>query len=96
MASIIVKLVMSTALASWFLAAGQALYSVATITGTPNIFGMDSAIKFIYLTVPFAEALLRGDTELTGWLRAWGRWCQAPDQVIKFWPSEDISYRDGE
>ncbi|KAG7160097.1 uncharacterized protein LOC121876630 isoform X1 [Homarus americanus] len=65
MAAIIVKLVMSTALATWFMAAGQVLYGIASFTSGTSIFGMDSAIKFIYLTVPFVEALMRGDTAFT-------------------------------
>ncbi|XP_071523055.1 uncharacterized protein [Panulirus ornatus] len=65
LAAIAVKLILSTALSTWFLAAGQALYSVASFTGSTDIFGMDSAIKFIYKTVPFVEALLRGEDMFT-------------------------------
>ncbi|XP_071523054.1 uncharacterized protein [Panulirus ornatus] len=61
LAAVLVKLVLSTALATWFLAAGQALYGVASLTGTTAVFGMDSTIGYIYKTLPYIEALLRGE-----------------------------------
>ncbi|XP_042237844.1 uncharacterized protein LOC121876630 isoform X2 [Homarus americanus] len=62
LAAIALKLALSTALATWFLAAGQVLYALATLTGSTGVFGMDSAIGYIYKTLPFIEVLLRGET----------------------------------
>ncbi|KAK7083898.1 hypothetical protein SK128_026876 [Halocaridina rubra] len=62
LAAIAVKLFISTALATWFLVAGQSLYSIAAMTGTTAVFGQDSTIGYIYKTLPLVEALLRGET----------------------------------
>ncbi|XP_068249158.1 uncharacterized protein [Palaemon carinicauda] len=59
--AIALKLVISTALASWFLIAGQSLYSIASVTGTTAVFGQDSTLGYIYKTLPLVEAILRGE-----------------------------------
>ncbi|XP_064089161.1 uncharacterized protein LOC135203352 [Macrobrachium nipponense] len=61
LAAIALKLLISTALASWFLFAGQSLYSIASVTGTTAVFGQDSSLGYIYKTLPLVEAILRGE-----------------------------------
>lgn len=55
-----VKIIMSTALASWFLVAGQLLFAIADITGSSQIFGNGSPLVFIFQALPLVEILLQG------------------------------------
>lgn len=57
-----VKIIMSTALASWFLVAGQLLFAIADITGSSEIFGNGSPLVFIFQALPLVEILLRGSS----------------------------------
>lgn len=60
LAVVIVKIIMSTALASWFLVAGQLLFVIADITGSSEIFGNGSPLSYIFQALPLVEILLRG------------------------------------
>lgn len=60
LAVVAVKILMSTALASWFLVAGQLLLVVADITGSSEIFGNGSPLTFILRALPLVEVLLKG------------------------------------
>ncbi|ROT67043.1 hypothetical protein C7M84_014889 [Penaeus vannamei] len=65
LAALFVKLVASTVLTTWFLAAGTILYGLAVLTGTTQVFGQDSVIGYIYKTLPFVEAILRGESSFS-------------------------------
>ncbi|XP_037772394.1 uncharacterized protein LOC119568065 [Penaeus monodon] len=65
LATLFVKLVASTVLTTWFLAAGTILYGLAVLTGTTQVFGQDSVIGYIYKTLPFVEAILRGESNFS-------------------------------
>ena len=62
LAVVVVKIIMSTALASWFLVAGQLLYIVADFTGTSAVFGNGSPITYILQALKLVEILLRGSS----------------------------------
>ena len=64
LAVVAVKIIMSTALASWFLVAGQLLLVIADITGSSEIFGNGSPLTFIIRALPFIEVLLTGSSIL--------------------------------
>ena len=55
-----VKVIMSTALASWFLVAGQVLFAIADITGSSAVLGNRSPLTFIFQALPLVEVLLKG------------------------------------
>ncbi|KAK8393994.1 hypothetical protein O3P69_006297 [Scylla paramamosain] len=60
LAVVAVKVVMSTALASWFLVAGQVLFALADMTGTTEVLGNRSPLTFIFQALPLVEVLLKG------------------------------------
>lgn len=62
LAVVVVKLIMSTALASWFLVGGQLLFAIADITGSSEVFGNRSPVTFIFQALPLVEILLRGSS----------------------------------
>lgn len=62
LAVVAVKIIMSTALASWFLVAGQLLLVIADITGSSEIFGNGSPLTFIFRALPLIEVLLKGSS----------------------------------
>ncbi|MPC07913.1 hypothetical protein E2C01_000480 [Portunus trituberculatus] len=60
LAVVAVKIIMSTALASWFLVAGQILFAIADITGSSEVLGNRSPLTFIFQALPLVEVLLKG------------------------------------